>query len=193
MSTETENNSSSGSSPAEPRVISPTGIPGVDDAAQPLNDFSRTDADDIPSQHYCIIANEPPFDAVHFDVPDSNGTTIQSGQVYERSAMYRCIGTRGKNSAFRNIIHPFTRVSIPRLRAWDYVQPVDPALQVTLHRERLSLNLPMCDEHPINDNDRARYDKTMRRCAEQYVFYSEKQEGVGGIKQSSPNIHLFFF
>jgi hypothetical protein len=70
---------------AAPRVISPTGIPGGA-AEQPLNDLSRSlfnndAADNIPSQHLCPITQEPPFDAVHFDVPTADDATIPNQQV----------------------------------------------------------------------------------------------------------------
>jgi hypothetical protein len=127
------------------RVISPTGIPGGA-AEQPLNDLSRSlfdndTADNIPSQHLCPITQEPPFDAVHFNVPTADGATIPNQQVYERSALYWYIATPGTFSARRNIIHPFTRAPIARNRAWDFVGPVVPALQETLHREQLALGL----------------------------------------------------
>ncbi len=87
---------------AVPRVISPTGIP-VGAAEQPLNDLSRSlfnndPADNIPSQHLCPITQEPPFDAVHFDVPTADGATISSQQVYQRSALYRYIATPGTSA-----------------------------------------------------------------------------------------------
>ena len=156
-------------SSAVPRVISPTGIPG-DAAEQPHNDLSRAlfnndTSDNIPSQHLCPIIQEPPFDAVHFDVPTANGATIRNQQVYERSALYRFIATPGTLRAFRNIIHPFTRAPIARNSALDFVRPVDPALQETLHSERLALGLLLEDDNPLNDNDRSLYDQTMRDCA----------------------------
>jgi hypothetical protein len=84
---------------AAPRVISPTGIPGGA-AEQPLNDlspslFNNDAADNIPSQHLCPITQEPPFDAVHFNVPTADGATIPNQQVYKRSALYRYIATPG--------------------------------------------------------------------------------------------------
>ena len=156
-------------SSAVPRVISPTGIPG-DAAEQPHNDLSRAlfnndTSDNIPSQHLCPIIQEPPFDAVHFDVPTANGATIRNQQVYERSALYRFIATPGTLRAFRKIIHPFTRAPIARNRALEFVRPVDPALQETLHSERLALGLLLEDDNPLNDNDRSLYDQTMRDCA----------------------------
>ncbi len=89
-----------------PRVISPTAIPGGA-AEQPLNDLSRSlfnnaAADNIPSQHLCPITQEPPFDAVHFNVPTADGATIPNQQVYKRSALNRYIATPG-NSAQEGI------------------------------------------------------------------------------------------
>jgi hypothetical protein len=67
-----------------PRVISLTGIPGGA-AEQPLNDlscslFNNDTADNIPSQHLCPITQEPPFDAVHFNVPTADGAMIPNQQ-----------------------------------------------------------------------------------------------------------------
>ncbi len=78
---------------------------------------------------------------------------IPNQQVYERSALYQCIATPGTLSARKNIIHPFTHAPIARNRAWDFVRPVDPALQETLHCERLALSLLLEDDNPLNDND----------------------------------------
>jgi hypothetical protein len=85
-----------------PRVISPTGIPGGA-TEQPLNDlshslFNNDAADNIPSQHLCPITQEPPFDAVHFDVPTADGATIPNQQVYKRSALYGYITTPGTSA-----------------------------------------------------------------------------------------------
>ncbi len=96
---------------------------------------------------------EPPFDPVHFDVPNPNGTTIPNVQVYEQSALYQCIATPGTLIAQRNIIHPLTRVPIARNKAWDYVRPVDSALLETLHRKRLVLGLLLEDENPLTEDD----------------------------------------
>ena len=107
----TEDHSSAGGGGA--RVVSP--VNGV--TAGPDNSFSvgaavtgegdlvvvatsgggvREDQD-IPSQHFCPLVQEPPFDAVHVDVPSANGTTTTptSQQVYEKSALYRFVGTQG--------------------------------------------------------------------------------------------------
>jgi hypothetical protein len=84
---------------AAPRVISPTGIPGGA-AEQPHNDLSRSlfnndAADNIPSHHLCPITQEPPFDAIHFNVPPADGAKIPNQQVYERSVLYQYIATPG--------------------------------------------------------------------------------------------------
>ena len=110
---------------------------------------------DIPSQHICPLVQEPPFDAIHFDVPSANGTTTTptSQQVYEKSALYRFVGMQGDLSIRRTLTHPFNRVRIARNLAWDCVRPVAPALQETLHRERSVLGLLLEDNNPLNDND----------------------------------------
>ena len=96
--------------------------------------------DSIPNQHICPLLLEPPYEAVHFDLPSANGVVAtQTVQVFERSVLFRFIGTQGNYSLRRNVKHPLTRVSIPRNLAWEYVRPVGLALQETLHRERLSL------------------------------------------------------
>jgi hypothetical protein len=110
---------------------------------------------DFPNQHICPLVQEPPFDAVHFDVPSANGTTTTptSQQVYEKSALYRFVGTQGDLSLRRTLTHPFTRVQIARNLAWDCVRPVAPALQETLHHERSALGLLLEDDNPLNDNN----------------------------------------
>jgi hypothetical protein len=95
---------------AAPRVISLTRIPGGA-AEQPHDDlchalFNNNTSDNIPCHHLCPITQEPPFDAVHFDVPTANVATIPNQQVYERSSLYRYIATPGTLSARRNIIPP---------------------------------------------------------------------------------------
>jgi hypothetical protein len=146
-----------------PHVISPAGIPGG--AAEQLHNdlshalFNNDTSDNISSQHLCPITQEPSFDAVNFDVPTANGARIPNLQVYERLALYRYIATPG-----RNIIHPFTSAPIAQNRAWDFVLPVDPILQETLHHERLALSLLLGDGNPLNDNDRVLYEQTMREC-----------------------------
>jgi hypothetical protein len=61
---------------ARASVISPLGYPGNaegahHDLARSL--FNNTEVQeeyDIPSQHMCPLTRKPPFDVVHFDVPD---------------------------------------------------------------------------------------------------------------------------
>jgi hypothetical protein len=143
-----------------PRVISPTRIPGGV-AVHPHDDlfcalFNNDASDNIPSQHFCLITPEPPFDDVHFDVPTANGATLPNQQVYERSALYRCIAT--PSTSRRNTIHPFTVAPIARSRAWDFVNLVDPTLQETLHCERLVIGLLLEDDNPLIYNNQDLYD-----------------------------------
>ncbi len=67
--------------------------------------FNNTEVqgeDDIPSQHMCPLTRKPPFDAVHFDVPDgASFTTAANQQVYERSALFRCIATQVLNGTVK--------------------------------------------------------------------------------------------
>jgi hypothetical protein len=156
---------------AAPRVISPQGVPGevVDDQHRDLlqtlfgNDTAAV-RKNIPSQHLCPIIQEPPFDAIHFDVPSANGTMIPNQQVYKRLVLYQCIATPGALSARRNIMHPLTRVPIARNRAWDFVRPIDTTLLETLHCERLALGLFLEDDNPLNEDNDVRYEQTMRLC-----------------------------
>ena len=90
------------------------GDPGNEEGAH--NDLARSlfnnmevQEDDIPSQHMCPLTRGPPFDAVLFDVPDDASVMAANQQVYERSALFRCITTQGTLSTFRNIFHPLTR------------------------------------------------------------------------------------
>ena len=134
--------------------------------------FNNTEVpeDDIPSQHMCLLTCKPPFDAIHFDVPDGASITAENQQVCERSALFRCITTQGTLSAFRNIIHPLTCVHIARTRALSFVLPVSSSLLVTLHRKRLMLNPPLEDDNLLNDDDRALYEWTMISCAARCVY-----------------------
>ena len=129
--------------------VDAVGISGDTVDHQPPGD----DSGNIPSQHLCPIIQEPPFDAVHFDVPSASGTTIPNQQAYKRSALYQCIATQGTDSAQRNMYHPFTRSPIARHIAWEFVRPVVPTLQEVLHRERQTLGLILEDDNPLNDND----------------------------------------
>ena len=104
---------------ARASVISPLGDPGNakgmhHDLASSLFNNTEVPEEDIPSQHMCPLTRKPPFDAVHCDVPDGASITTANQQVYERSALSRCIATPGTLSAFQNIFHPLTRAHIAR-------------------------------------------------------------------------------
>ena len=61
------------SATAAPCVISPPGVPG-DAADVQHGDDTALVRGNIPSQHLCPMIQEPPFDAIHSDVPIANGT-----------------------------------------------------------------------------------------------------------------------
>jgi len=161
---------------AQASVISPSGDPG--NAEGVYNDLARSlfnntevqEEDDIPSQNICPLTHKPPFEAIHFDVPDGASVTASNQQVYERSALFRCIATQGTLSAFWNIFHPLTCVHIAWTQALSYVRQVSSSLLGTLHHERLMLHLLLEDENPLNDNDRALYERTMIYCAARCVY-----------------------
>jgi hypothetical protein len=48
---------------------------------------------DIPSQHICLLTQEPPIVGVYFDIPDIHGHITD--QVFKRSQLYRWIATPG--------------------------------------------------------------------------------------------------
>ena len=156
-------------------VISPPSVPG-DAVYEQHDDLSRSlfgndtaaIRDNIPSQHLCPIVQEPPFDAVHFDLPSTNGTTTapNSQQVYKKLALYRLVGTQGAMSSQRTLSCPFTRVGIAQNLAWDYVRPVAPTLQETLLRERLAFGLLLEDDNPLKDKDCCKYNQTTRGCVD---------------------------
>jgi len=119
-------NDSSSTSVAS-RVVSPPGVPGdvLDEQHVDISRalFRNDDAairDNIPSQHLCPMVQEPPFVAVYFELPNTDGTTTtpSSQQVYERSALYRFVGAQHEfpSDAQFTLFHPFTRVPILRNR-----------------------------------------------------------------------------
>ena len=126
------------------------------------------DVEDIDSQHICPLSREPPFQGVHFDIPDSNGRI--SEQVFERSDLYRWIATPGNLNARRNVSHPFNQQFVSRSVAWDLVRPVSEELQAILHRERVALNYPLEDDNLLTDVDRALYAETMRASVDRFVL-----------------------
>ena len=85
------------------------------------------DVNDIPSQHICPLTQEPPFQGVHFDIPDTNGRI--SDHVFEQSGIYRWIATPGNLSARRNVSHPFNRQAVARSTARNLLRPVSAELQ----------------------------------------------------------------
>ena len=93
---------------------------------------------DISSQHICPLTQEPPFQGVHFDVPDFNGRITE--QVFERSQLYRWIATQGNLNARRNVSHPFNQQFVSCSVAWDLVRLACAKLHALLHREQLALN-----------------------------------------------------
>jgi hypothetical protein len=117
-----------------------------------------------PSNHICPFIQEPPLNAVHFDV--GNPTK----QVYNRSSLYRYISIPGIRSAFWNVVHPFSRKMIPRHAALDSMHPAAPELLLQLHCEQALLGLPLEDENPLTNEDRARYGKTMVAMQARYAI-----------------------
>ena len=102
------------------RTVSPDGVstdpahePPPEDVSRSLfSDDEMIDPNDIPSQHICSFIQEPPINAVHFDVPNANGGL--SEQVYEHSSLYRFIATPGMLRARRNVFHPHNQECVPR-------------------------------------------------------------------------------
>ncbi len=91
----------------------------------------EVNVDNIPSQHICPLTQEPPIVGVYFDIPDRNGDTTD--QVFERSQLYRWIGTPGNLRSCRNISHPINQQFAPRPSAWNLLRPVTADLQALLH------------------------------------------------------------
>lgn len=117
----------------------------------------------------CPITQEPPFDPVHLDIPDDQNQI--SEQVYSTSAIFQMISTRGwYGVAVRNLVHPLNCQIVPRTIAMTYVRNASNELQNIIHVLRRRLNLPMEDDQPITDADRAEYDETLAFCAQRYVF-----------------------
>ena len=55
----------------------------------------KVDVNDFPNIHICSLSQEPSVAGVHFDVRNEDGGI--SDQVFERSYLYRLIGTPGKS------------------------------------------------------------------------------------------------
>ena len=80
-------------------------------------------SNDFSDMHVCPITQEPPVDAVTFDIEDRNHNTSQ--QVFERSALFRHIATQG--SMFhgnRMVRHPNTGGEVRRDHALNLMHPV---------------------------------------------------------------------
>lgn len=176
-STNQENATDANNSAAARAIVSPPVYNTTHASGGPSEDLARDlfsgrddeiDVEDIDSRHICPLSREPPFQGVHFDVPDSNGGI--SEQVFERSDLYRWIATPGNLNARRNVSHPFNQQFVSRSVAWDLVRPVSEELQATLHRERVALNYPLEDDNPLTDVDRARYAETMRASVDRFVL-----------------------
>lgn len=116
----------------------------------------------FPSIDTCPLVQEPPADGVTF---------MNSDQAFERSAIFRHIGTRGSGAAYRSVLHPTTRESMGREEALATVRPLPDERRAACAQERRRLGLSVDDENPINDADRQRYERTMRRVNERYVSY----------------------
>jgi hypothetical protein len=100
-----------------------------------FNDGEGMNVNNIPSRHICPLKQEPPVIGVYFDVPNSDGTL--SEQVFERSDLYRWIGTPGTERAVRNVIHPMNQQFVFRPLAWDLARPIsNELLQELLYQER---------------------------------------------------------
>jgi hypothetical protein len=139
-----------------------------------FNDGEGRDVNNIPSQHICPLKQEPPVIGVYFDVPNSDGTI--SEQVFERSDLYRWIGTSGSYRAKRNVCHPINQQFVFRPSAWNLVRPISNELQELLQQERLALGLVNYDENSLSQVDHDNYNETMRKANDDrfvftFIFY----------------------
>ena len=139
-----------------------------------FNDGEGRDVNNIPSQHICPLKQEPPVIGVYFDIPNSDGTI--SEQVFERSDLYRWIGTSGSYRAKRNVCHPINQQFVFRPSAWNLVRPISNELQELLQQERLALGLVNYDENPLSQVDHDNYNETMREANDDrfvftFIFY----------------------
>ena len=82
----------------------------------------------FPNRLICPITMNPPADARSF--------TSDSDQLFEYSAIYRMIATRGTLASARFVFHPLTREKIRRDLALEHVHPVCSAMQSMLKSER---------------------------------------------------------
>ena len=116
------------------RTVSPDGVSTDPAHEPPPEDVSRSlfsndemiDPNDIPSQHICSFIQEPPINAVHFDVPNANGGL--SEQVYEHSSLSRFIATPGMLRARRNVFHLHNQECVSRTAAMSLFRPATAVL-----------------------------------------------------------------
>lgn len=139
-------------------------VTGGEDDEEVLRPNGAADAtvnsiEDVPTEHICMIAGEPPADGVHFNISQRN--TWAHRQVWSRELIFRMIATRGVGIAVRELVHPSTQERIARDRAWAHVTAVSPELQAILHSYRHDLGLSPEAEDPINVTDWEQYNQTM--------------------------------
>jgi len=140
-----------------------------EDVARTLfNGNEEINFEDIASLHICPLSQEPPFQGVHFDIPDTSGHITE--QVFEWSQLYWWIATPGNLNARRNVCHPLNQQFLSRSVAWGFVRPACEELQALLHREQVALDLPLEDENPLTDEDRSQYAEIMRSLVDRFVF-----------------------
>jgi len=113
---------------------------------------NNAEEDDFSSMLVCPITQEPPVRAVTF---------MSSSQVFEHSALYRAISTRGTLQAARCFFHPTTRESARRDQALVQVRDVAPEIQVVITEERRQRNLSEEDDNPLTQADRDTYNQTV--------------------------------
>ena len=179
------------------RTVSPDGVstdpahePPPEDVSRSLfSDDEMIDPDDIPSQHICSFIQEPPINAVHFDVPNANGGL--SEQVYEHLSLYRFIATPGMLRARRNVFHPHNQECVPRTAAMSLFRPATAVLQARLHRERQVLGYSLVDDNPLVDEHRELYAQTMRDSVERSIHESEVVVDLGGLSESESVVAMF--
>ena len=178
------------------RTVSPDGVstdlhePPSEEVSRSLfSDDEMIDPNDIPSQHICSFTQEPPINALHFDVLNAKGGL--SEQVYEHSSLYQFIATPGMLRARRNVFHPHNQQCVPRTAAMSLVWPATAVLQARLHRERQVLGYSLVDDNPLVDVDQELYAQTMRDLVERSIHESEVVINLGGLSESESVVAMF--
>lgn len=108
---------------------------------------------DFPSMYTCPIVQEPPAQGATF--------LQHSSQVFEYSALYRHIATRGALRSMRTVRHPITNERIGRSVALEEVRNVSSQVQTILTRERVRRGLSPHDPNPISEEDVQTYNETI--------------------------------